>query len=261
MTIISRTERPSGKSEVASNLAVWNHGGMRRTAGTLPGLLAILVVASASAAANELTGYVAVTSDYVKRGVTQSDSDPALQLGIDLSFASGFYIGAWGSTMDFDNGPSRRRDSEVNYYAGYAYDVSDVWRLSGSIVAYRYPGQTGNVDYDYQEFSVGVSFDDRLWLEYSYSPDLYNTNLSSENVDLYAEWPVNRTWAIGGGGGYYDTSNLTGSAYWYWQLGATTSFKILDIDFRFHDTNRWVPVISAPDRADARVVLTIRIPF
>lgn len=224
-------------------------------------LVAILTSHAAIATGAEITGYAAITSDYVKRGVTQSDGDPAVQLGVDLAFTNGFFAGVWGSTMDIDNGPSRLRDSEVNYYAGYAHDVSELWRITGHVVAYRYPGQTGSVDYGYEEYSVGVGYDDRIWLEYSHSPDLYNTGLSSENVDLYGEWPVNSTWAVGGGGGYYDTSKLTGNTYWYWHLGATGSFKYVDVDIRFHDTDRWVPIVSTPDRADARAVLTIRIPF
>jgi len=224
-------------------------------------LATFLICCFATVTRAEFTGYVAITSDYVKRGVTQSDGEPALQLGVDLAFTNGLFAGVWGSTMDVDSGPSRHRDAEVNYYVGYAYDLSEVWRFTGHVVAYRYPGQTGSVNYDYEEYSAGVSYDDRLWLEYSHSPDLYNTGLSTENVDLYGEWPANRIWAIGGGGGYYDTSKLTGNAYWYWHLGATGSFKYVDVDIRFHDTDRWVPVVSTPDRADARAVLTIRIPF
>lgn len=221
----------------------------------------ILVICSARATAADFTGYVAITSDYVRRGVTQSDGDPAIQLGFDLAATNGFFGGVWGSTVEIDNGPSRRRDNEVNYYVGYAHDVSDVWRITGNAVAYRYPGQIGNVDYNYMEYSAGISFDDRFWVEYSYSPDLYNTGLSSTNIDLYNEWPVNSAWAIGGGGGYYDTSKLTGNAYWYWHVGATGSFKYVDIDIRLHDTSRWVRIISTPDRAQGRFALTVRFPF
>lgn len=224
-------------------------------------LVAALIMCGARAIAADVTGYVAIASDYVKRGVTQSDGDPAVQLGVDFAFTGGFFAGAWGSTIDIDNGQSRRRDNEVNYYVGYTHDVSEVWRVTANVVAYRYPGQTGGVDYNYLEYSAGLSFDDRFWLEYSLSPDLYNTGLSSRNVDSYLELPVNSTWAMGGGVGYYDTSKLTGSAYWYWHLGATGSFKYVDVDVRFHDSSRSVFIISTPDRAAGRVALTVRFPF
>ena len=223
--------------------------------------VSLLSICGQYSSAAEFAGYLALTTDYVKRGVTQSDSHSALQLAADVSFTSGFFLGAWGSTFDIENGPTRQRDLEVNYYAGYAFDASNAWQISVSTVAYVYPGQTGSVDYDYLEYSLGANFDDRIWLEFSYSPDLYNSGLSSTNVDLFAEWPLNSVWALGGGAGYYDTSNLTGYTYRYWQLGVTGSFKLADIDLRFHGTDKWVPIISTPERAKSRVVLTIRFPF
>ena len=223
----------------------------------------LLLICGQHSLAADFGGYVALTTDYVKRGVTQSDGDPALQLGVELSFENGFFLGAWGSTVDISNGPAIQRDLEVNYYAGYVFDASDSWRLSAGAVAYEYPGQTGsfNYNYNYVEYSLGGSFDDRVWLQVAYSPDLYNSGKATTNIDLYAEWPISSIWAIGGGAGHYDTSSLTGSSYQYWQLGVTASLTWAAIDLRIHDTDKWVPVISTPDRAKSRLVLKIQIPF
>ena len=222
-------------------------------------LLALIVIRPAVAA--EFAGYVALTSDYVKRGVSQSDNHAALQLGADISFDSGLFAGAWGSSVDIDNGPTRHRDSELNLYVGYNYDVSDLWRLSANIVSYEYPGQTGNIDYNYVEYTLAVNYDDRLWLEYAYSPDLYHSNLSSENVELYAEFSWSENWRIGSGVGYYDASDLTGQGYGYWQVGATRNFRYADIDIRYHDTNRSVYIVSTDDLARARLAITVTVPF
>lgn len=224
-------------------------------------LLLFALIFARGVSAAEFGGYVALTTDYVKRGVTQSDSNPALQLGGELSFANGLYVGAWGSTTDIDNGADRQRDREVNYYFGYAVDLTKSWRVSANAVAYEYPGQSGAIDYSYQEYSIGGNYEDRLWVEFSYSPDLYNTGLSTTNIDVFVEWPLNGVWAIGAGAGRYDTSNLTGSAYQYWQVGMTGSFTWADVDLRVHDTDRSVPIVSMPDRGKARVVLKIQIPF
>ena len=43
----------------------------------------------------ELSGYLTLTTDYVYRGVTNSDGDPSVQLGGDVSFANSFYAGLW----------------------------------------------------------------------------------------------------------------------------------------------------------------------
>ena len=214
-----------------------------------------------SATAAEFSGYAAVTSDYVKRGVSQSNSDAAIQLGGDVFFDSGLFLGAWGSTVDIDNGPTRHRDLELNLYAAFIYDVSKLWRLSARVVSYEYPVQTGEFDYDYVEYSLAVNYDDRYWLEYSYSPDLYNTNRVSHNIEAYTERPLAGNWSIGAGAGYFDVSDLLGQGYGYWQLGVTGSYQYADIDIRFHDTNRTVPLISTDERAQQRIAVTIKVPF
>lgn len=213
------------------------------------------------ASAADFSGYVALTTDYVKRGVTQSDGNPAVQIGADLGFNSGFFLGAWGSSVDIGNGTSVQRDVELNYYAGFAFDISDSWQLALSAVAYDYPGQKGNIDYDYQEYAVSAGFNDRVWLDLAYSPDLYSSGHSTTNIELYAEWPIGSIWAVGGGLGHYDTSSFSGRSYQYWQLGVSASLQWADIDLRFHDTDDWVPVISTPERSKSRLVLKIQIPF
>ena len=213
------------------------------------------------AGAAELSGYLTATTDYTWRGVTQSDSDAALQAGADLSFDSGLFIGIWGSTVDISNGPTRQRDRQVNYYIGYTTPVTPGWSLGGHVVAYFYPGAEGDIDYDYTEYSATASFEDRVWLEFSISDDLFDAGYKTKNYEVYFEQPIADSWALGGGLGYYDWSDVVGSGYGHWQLGLTRSAGHLDVDFRYHDTNRWVPIVSSPDRADARFVLSVRLSF
>ena len=79
--------------------------------------LPLLLLAAASDA-TELNAYAVLTTDYVFRGVTYSDGDPAFQLGADLTFDNGIYVGAWASTIDIRNGSFSDRDLEVDYYLG-----------------------------------------------------------------------------------------------------------------------------------------------
>jgi uncharacterized protein (TIGR02001 family) len=208
-----------------------------------------------------LSVYLVLTTDYVWRGVTQSDGDAAAQLGAEVNFESGFHAGLWGSTVDIDNGADRQRDTEVIYYLGYAHDLDSRWTLGANIVAYTYPGQSGAVDYGYEELIVSANFKDRAWFEYAYSPDLYNSGASAQNVELYTEWPAGKHLVVGAGAGYYDVSDLVGTGYGYWELGVTWPISRFDLDLRYHDTNRPVPIISMNGRADSRVALTLRISF
>ena len=40
-----------------------------------------------------ISGNIALTSDYRFRGISQSNEDPAVQGGFDVSFEPGFYLG------------------------------------------------------------------------------------------------------------------------------------------------------------------------
>lgn len=225
--------------------------------------LAAAALASLNVPVNaaEFSGYLTLTTDYVWRGVTQSDGDPALQLGGEASFRSGFYAGLWGSTIDIDTGGDRQRDAEMNYYAGYGHDVSAQWTLGLSAVAYTYPGQTGPIDYNYEEYALSVNYDDRVWLEYAYSPDYWGLGIESHNVELISEWLAGEHLVLGAAVGYFDFLGFLDDSYAYWDLGATWPVNRFSIDLRYHDTSGPVFIVSTPDRADARVVLSLRITF
>lgn len=231
-------------------------GRLLRTAGFLCGGLQAV-----SAGAADPSAYIVLTTDYVFRGVTYSDGHPAIQGGADLALDNGIYFGIWGSSVDISNGPTRQRDLEVNYYVGYSHELQRDWALNVNAVAYTYPGTEGDIDYDYFEYSIAANYKDRAWLEYSYSPDLFHSARDTHNVELYAEWPLPAAFLLGGGAGYYDVSALAGSGYAYWQLGVTRPAGRFDIDLRYHDTNRAVPIISVEDRAEARIVLSAILPF
>ncbi|HEX9932066.1 MAG TPA: TorF family putative porin, partial [Allosphingosinicella sp.] len=77
-----------------------------------------------------LSGEAELMSDYRFRGVSRSDEDPALQAGLTLETASGFYVGGRGTSLSgIDN--FRLRDPQVedlgdvqlDLYAGYGADL------------------------------------------------------------------------------------------------------------------------------------------
>lgn len=210
--------------------------------------------------AADITGYGVLTTDYVFRGVTYSGGHAAVQAGADIALDAGLYFGIWGSSVDIRVGQTHR-DLEVNYYLGYDYDLQGAWSIGASVVAYTFPGNEGAIDYDSLEYSIVTNYDDRAWLEYSYSPDLFHTSRHTHNLDLYAEWPLPAKLMLGAGAGYYDVSDLTGSGYSYWQLGLTRSFSGIAIDLRYHDSSRAVPIISTAERAEARAVLSVKFVF
>lgn len=223
--------------------------------------VALLVCHAFPADAADVSGYLNLTTDYVWRGVTQSDGEPAAQIGGEAVFRSGFYAGLWGSTIDIDTGGGRQRDLELNYYVGFGHDLSSRWTVGLNAVAYTYPGQTGPIDYNYEEFGFSVNYDDRAWLEYAYSPDYWGLNTESHNVEVISERAMGKHLVLGGAIGYFDFSGLVDDSYAYWDLGTTWPIDRYSIDLRYHDTNGPVFIISTSDRADARLVLSLRVVF
>jgi uncharacterized protein (TIGR02001 family) len=115
-------------------------------------ILAALGLLAAAAAANaEVSGTAAIVSDYDFRGFTQTNNDPTVQLSIDYAHESGWYIGTWGSGVDFgDPKPS----TEVDVYTGYAGSVGDFGYDVG-INYYAYPGAS---DLNFGELYGKISY-------------------------------------------------------------------------------------------------------
>jgi hypothetical protein len=75
----------------------------------------------------EISGNVALVSDYRFRGISQTDEDAAIQGGFDASFEPGFYVGTWASSVDFGGGndTGSLRHHGIDYYAGWAGPIGD----------------------------------------------------------------------------------------------------------------------------------------
>lgn len=102
-------------------------------------------------------------NDYRSRGQSQTLNDPAVQASATLSHASGLYLGAWTSNVDF--GLDLKTRQEVDYFAGYYWQASDNVSLDTGYIRYTYPKEGAlNFSETYGILSVyGVS----LGLQYA----------------------------------------------------------------------------------------------
>jgi len=156
------------------------------TKGLLAGLaLSALVPQIASAAdaeptpAHTFTGNMGFFSQYIFRGLTQTNREPALQGGFDYAHSSGFYAGTWASNVSWlrDGGAYRAGGSlEWDFYGGYKPTFGDFTFDIGTLY-YWYPGDptrtppgaaASNPRADSWEIYGGVGW---KWLtaKYSYS--------------------------------------------------------------------------------------------
>jgi len=142
------------------------------------------VQAETSSTPIEFTGNVALTTDYVFRGITNSDENFAIQGQFDATHSSGAYIGTWASNVNFgeDNtvDPGDRANIEIDVYVGYASEIKD-FGYEVFATRYIYPGTgqdptTGKDHqyYDYHEFSLALSYSlpigTEFGVQYDYAP-------------------------------------------------------------------------------------------
>ncbi len=110
-------------------------------------------IAPATEQASDFTysANMALTSNYVWRGITQTDNSPAIQGGIDLGY-KGFYAGAWGSNVEF--GSVLDESMELDLYGGYKGELYGVGYDLGYI-EYVYPHNSSALNFG--EVYVGLS--------------------------------------------------------------------------------------------------------
>ena len=220
-----------------------------------------LLFAAGAAGAVEFNGYAVLTTDYVFRGVTYSDGHAAAQIGADVAFDSGLYIGAWASTIDIEVATIADRDLEADFYVGYNHPLTDSLTLGGTLVAYTFPNAEGRFDYDYEEYVPSLNYDDRAWVEYAYSPDVFGSGAETHNYAVFGELGLPGEFVASAGLGFYDLTELSGSDYSYWELGIGRPVGRISLDLRYHDADDWVPIWSSPDRVDSRIVLSAELRF
>ena len=94
-------------------------------------------------AAPDVSFNVGVASDYVFRGISQTNEDPQIFGGVDM-VADIFYAGAWASNVDFGD----ETDAEYDLYAGVTPTIGPVAANFG-IIYYGYVGAPDGPEYDY----------------------------------------------------------------------------------------------------------------
>lgn len=142
------------------------------------GLLGVVAAAHADVSAN-----VALTSDYVFRGISQTDSTPAIQGGFDYTHKSGFYAGTWGSNVNYNT--VAKGGLELDLYLGFANTLSSGIGYDVGVINYRYPARTSADSYDVSEAYGGLSY---RWFSVKYS--VGDNTLNANYLDLGASFDV-----------------------------------------------------------------------
>lgn len=201
----------------------------------------------------EFSANVGFFTDYRFRGVSQTENEPALQGGIDWAHDSGFYLGTWGSNVEFADA-----HLELDVYGGYASEFRGVSYDLG-FVYYWYPGAGRSQDFDYYEFVLGLGYDFEVAAVSStiaYTPE----NFGDTGDGLYLEGgvsvPLPYEFSFDGTIGYQFIEEEVAFGipdYLNWSLGLSRSFMGLDFSLAYIDTDE----PSCGDACGATVLFSV----
>jgi uncharacterized protein (TIGR02001 family) len=200
-------------------------------------IIAASLLASASTAGtgvalaeSPLTANVGVTSNYIWRGVTQTNDTSAVSGGIDYAHDSGFYLGTWASNLDGGQ-------YEQDIYAGYGFKAGPV-DMDVGYIKYMYPVDAAvQLDFDelyvnaaYKMFSAGVALTMSKEAGGAYEDDVY--------MYVGAEFEVKEGLTLGLTYGDYDIDEAAGGTSDYSHMQVSLSKG--DFTFAYDDTDQTV---------------------
>jgi uncharacterized protein (TIGR02001 family) len=211
----------------------------------------VLSLASLNSYALDVSGNVSLASDYVYRGISQTNEEATIQGGFDLSAESGFYAGVWASNIAFDG------SIEIDIYGGFAKELNEEWSFDVGLLRYEYPNNAGpnessfNEVYgslSFRELSVGVAYSDDFFFESDSSIYIYvNYSLALPNdygVDFHY------------GNQSIDDNNTFGTPdYADYSIGLSKSVAELDLSLTWYDTDlSGSECFGGADVCDSRIV-------
>ena len=192
------------------------------------------------------------TSDYVFRGISQTDNDPTVQGAVNIGYGI-FYAGVWASGLDFE---SFGNDAtiEMDWTAG----IKPVWgplTFDFGVIYYTYPGGGYGVNADlgdlpYLEYKAGVSVSPftnaSLGATVYYSTDSFASTGEVWTVEGTAGYTFHTIGpfapTISGVLGHVESEDAKYLAfngfdsYTYWNVGLALVVDKLTFDFRYWDT-------------------------
>lgn len=198
------------------------------------------------------TWSISAVSDYVWRGVSQTDEDPTGQAGVTYSHDSGFYVGTWASGVDFGSG---KPDFEVDGFVGYNVDFSDAVNFDVMINRYMYPDAGG---LNFNELITKTTFIDTYSLVVAYSNDFGGTDEDAWYFNGGASWSLPHDFSLNAGVGFNKTSDALGDDYVDYNIGVSKSWGMFTGALGYYGTDGSGTDMFG-DLADDRFVLTLTV--
>ncbi|KRG68174.1 TorF family putative porin [Pseudoxanthomonas dokdonensis] len=135
-------------------------------------------------ASSPISWSLGATTDYVFRGLSQTDEGPAFQAGATYTAPFGMYAGVWGSNVDFGPGDP---NYELDTFIGYNTDFGDVVNFDIMANRYNYPDAGKS---NYWEFIAKTSFWENYSVTVGYTDDVFNSDTDGWYYAVGASFPL-----------------------------------------------------------------------
>ena len=196
-------------------------------------------------APTDLSFNAALTSDYRYRGISQTRLRPALQGGAEIvRSASGMFVGAWASRINWTKDAGGDGDMEIDLYAGKRGDLSAGLSYDVGVLTYVYPSNklasvpgfaSANTTEVYGQLSYGPAL-----IKYSHAV----TNLfgfvdskHSGYLDLAANLDAGTGLVVNLHAGHQRVAHNGAASYTDWKVGVTRDFGVVSGALAYIGTN------------------------
>lgn len=193
-------------------------------------------------------------TDYVFRGVSQTDNEGQIYGGADATLYGIGYAGVWISNVEFGNGT----DLEYDIYGGIKPTLGVV-NLDLGVYYYGYTNQPTGSHEDYVEYKAAASTavgPATVGALVFYSPEFFGKTGKATYYEINGSAPVAEKVSVSGAVGHQE---IEGPAdYNTWNLGVSYALNDnVGFDLRYHDTDEH----SFGDIYESKVVVGVKASF
>jgi uncharacterized protein (TIGR02001 family) len=195
-------------------------------------------------AANEWSGALVLTSDYLVRGISRTSNNPALQIDVDYSNPAGLIAGIFASNTQFN--PRLPKDVELSGFVGYAWNVNDDWRAKILGSHYTYPWNHANSNYTYDELDLDIAYQGWLHFDLNYSPNSprrlpasytsYYLRVNEKSAEVNLQRQVLGRLSATAGVGYSFVGGPESAGYTYWSAGTAYDWRSATLAIAYVNT-------------------------
>jgi uncharacterized protein (TIGR02001 family) len=208
--------------------------------------------AGAAGVLDDFGGSLALTSDDVFHGISQTCGDPAAQADLHWRSSGGqspteFFAGVWGSAGLGRSACGQAR--EVNAYAGYSFATSADSSATLTYTHYGYPGGSYTLKplagfrYDYDALEAQWAWQDEVYLTLAWTPDALHLAYESVARDRTAlsygvqlHHPLAGGFSLAAGVGYDQIEDPRGIGYAYWNAGVGYTLGVVELTAAYYGT-------------------------